>query len=112
MSNLVGNPHCWFSHAKARFIFQKVRYRMFDNYTHFDSIIRTCSSGDCQSITMDHFTTCVKEPKKYMISGCVLKSCCQDRDLCNSGLNWTFYYSWFTILFQQILVYLLLCLHS
>ena len=58
---------------------------MFDNYTHFDSIIRTCSSVGCDSTTMDQFDTCVRQPKKYMISGCVLKSCCKDRDLCNSA---------------------------
>ena len=93
--------------------FQKVRYRMFDNYTHFDSIIRTCSSGECLSITMDHFITCVKEPKKYMISGCVLKSCCQDRDLCNSAIvKLTSCRFWIIMLFVHILVNSYTCSYS
>ena len=86
---------------------------MFDNYTHFDSIIRTCSSGQCHSSTMDHFRTCVKEPKKYMVSGCVLKSCCQDRDLCNSAMGLLTPSSfWIILLSVHMFVNLYTCIYS
>ncbi|KAK3607985.1 hypothetical protein CHS0354_009920 [Potamilus streckersoni] len=62
----------------------KVRYRMFDNYTHYDSVIRTCSTGICHPTTELAFSTCVGK-KNYMIRGCVLRKCCSDQDFCNTG---------------------------
>lgn len=62
----------------------KVRYRMFDNVTHYDSVIRTCTDKDCEAASPDQFFSCVATPTKYMIGGCTLRSCCNDRDLCNS----------------------------
>ncbi|XP_053374276.1 uncharacterized protein LOC123530977 [Mercenaria mercenaria] len=61
----------------------KVRYRMFDNVTHYDSVIRTCTDNKCDSSSLDSFYSCVATPTKYMIGGCTLRLCCDDRDLCN-----------------------------
>ncbi|KAL4225368.1 hypothetical protein ACF0H5_016057 [Mactra antiquata] len=63
----------------------KVRYRMFDNVTHYDSVIRTCTGNPCDSSSVDEFFKCVATPKQYMIGGCTLRSCCDDRNLCNRG---------------------------
>ncbi|XP_045161583.1 uncharacterized protein LOC123526481 [Mercenaria mercenaria] len=63
----------------------KVRYRMFDNVTHYDSVIRTCTDNTCDTSSKDEFLSCVTTPTKYMIGGCTLRSCCDDRDLCNSS---------------------------
>lgn len=65
----------------------KVQYRMFDNITHYDSVVRTCSSGQCQATPPKEFLRCLDTPKQYMISGCALRLCCTDRDLCNSSFN-------------------------
>ena len=58
---------------------------MFDNVTHYDSVIRTCTDTKCDSPSIDDFVSCIGNPAKYMINGCTLRSCCDDKDLCNSG---------------------------
>ncbi|XP_060598762.1 uncharacterized protein LOC132752453 [Ruditapes philippinarum] len=63
----------------------KVRYRMFDNVTHYDSVIRTCTDTTCDTSSMEDFISCISNPAKYMIGGCTLRSCCDDKDLCNSS---------------------------
>ncbi|KAH3716225.1 hypothetical protein DPMN_058944 [Dreissena polymorpha] len=63
----------------------KVQYRMFDNITHYDSVIRTCTDRQCDVTTDEEFSRCVATPKQYMIGGCILRSCCGDKDLCNSA---------------------------
>ncbi|XP_052794990.1 uncharacterized protein LOC128228015 [Mya arenaria] len=50
----------------------KVQYRMFDNVTHYDSVIRTCTDRPCHVTRMDEFFKCIGTPKQYMISGCTL----------------------------------------
>lgn len=67
-------------------ILQKVRYRMYDNITHYDSVIRTCTDQPCQQISTHEFDECIATPKQYMIGGCTLRSCCADRDYCNSAV--------------------------
>lgn len=70
------------------FSFQKVRYRMFDNVTHFDSVIRTCSDQPCLNSSLSDFEKCLhvtKDSFQYMITGCTLRSCCSDKDLCNNS---------------------------
>ena len=57
---------------------------MFDNVTHYDSVIRTCTDTKCDTPSIDDFVSCISNPAKYMINGCTLRSCCDDRDLCNS----------------------------
>ena len=57
---------------------------MFDNVTHYDSVIRTCADTKCETPSIDDFFSCISNPAKYMINGCTLRSCCDDRDLCNS----------------------------
>lgn len=63
----------------------KVRYQMFDNVTTYDSIIRTCSSGACVPVTVTDFKQCISDPRLYMVSGCSHRSCCNDKNLCNSA---------------------------
>ncbi|XP_060600623.1 uncharacterized protein LOC132754053 [Ruditapes philippinarum] len=63
----------------------KVRYKMFDNVTHYDTVIRTCTQNKCITSSRDEFLKCLSTPRLYMIDGCSLRSCCRDRDLCNSG---------------------------
>ncbi|XP_053374275.1 uncharacterized protein LOC128546897 [Mercenaria mercenaria] len=65
----------------------KVRYKMFDNVTHYDTVVRTCTNSLCTTPSVDEFFKCVATPKLYMIGGCSLRSCCNDRDLCNSASN-------------------------
>ncbi|XP_060551831.1 uncharacterized protein LOC132713314 [Ruditapes philippinarum] len=65
----------------------KVRYRMFDNVTHYDSVIRTCTDSNCDTSSIDDFFSCIANPAKYMIGGCTLRSCCDDKDLCNISSN-------------------------
>ncbi|XP_062599692.1 uncharacterized protein LOC134261253 [Saccostrea cucullata] len=65
----------------------KVRYQMFhnDSHTHYDSVIRTCSPYKCPYVTEDDYEQCLGNMRKYMFQGCSLRSCCNDRDLCNVG---------------------------
>ena len=58
---------------------------MFDNVTHYDSVIRTCTDTKCDTPSTDDFVSCISNPAKYMIGGCTLRSCCDDKDLCNSS---------------------------
>ncbi|WAQ94880.1 hypothetical protein MAR_007351, partial [Mya arenaria] len=63
----------------------KVQFRMFDNVTHYDSVIRTCTDRPCHVTIMDDLFKCVATPKEYMIGGCTLRTCCSDRDYCNGA---------------------------
>ncbi|XP_021366885.1 uncharacterized protein LOC110459112 [Mizuhopecten yessoensis] len=65
----------------------KVRYKMYYNLTKtvFDSIIRTCSSGECKPVTEKDFAKCTKDDRLYMVNGCSLRTCCNDQNYCNSG---------------------------
>ncbi|XP_060086196.1 uncharacterized protein LOC132565565 [Ylistrum balloti] len=65
----------------------KVRYKMYYNLTKtvFDSIIRTCSSGECIPVTEKDFAECITDDRLYMVTGCSLRSCCNDKNYCNSG---------------------------
>ncbi|XP_033761938.1 uncharacterized protein LOC117343611 [Pecten maximus] len=65
----------------------KVRYKMYYNLTKtvFDSIIRTCSSGECKPVTERDFAHCLTDDRVYMVTGCSLRTCCNDKNYCNSG---------------------------
>lgn len=65
----------------------KVRFQMFHNETnsHFDSVVRSCSSYTCPSASEEEHMSCMNHARDYMFKGCSLRSCCNDRDLCNSG---------------------------
>ncbi|XP_048754746.1 uncharacterized protein LOC125665871 [Ostrea edulis] len=82
----------------------KVRYQMFhnDSNTRYDSVIRTCSSYKCPQVTEKDYESCLGNMRKYMFQGCSLRSCCNDRDFCNTGttpVSW----SSATVIFPLIL---------
>lgn len=88
-------------------IFQKVRYQMFhnDSNTHYDSVIRTCSSSKCSNMAEDEYNRCLLHPRDYWFQGCSLRSCCKDRDLCNAGsAPGIQYYLIYTTITMQILL--------
>lgn len=65
----------------------KVRFQMFHNETntYFDSVVRSCSPYTCPSAGEEEHMACMNHNRDYMFKGCSLRSCCNDRDLCNSG---------------------------
>lgn len=67
----------------------KVRYKMYYNLTKtvYDSIIRTCSSGECIPVTESDFAHCLTDERVYLVTGCSLRKCCNDKNYCNSGNN-------------------------
>lgn len=77
-------------------LLQKIRYRMFDNITHYDTTIRTCSDQPCLNNSVQAFERCLhvtKDSFQYLIMGCTLRSCCADRDLCNSSTRVVYHHS-------------------
>ncbi|XP_022309613.2 uncharacterized protein LOC111115244 [Crassostrea virginica] len=85
----------------------KVRYQMFhnDSNTHYDSVIRTCSSSKCSNMAEDEYNRCLLHPRDYWFQGCSLRSCCKDRDLCNAeSAPWIHHYLIYTTITMQILL--------
>ena len=47
------------------------------------SVVRTCSSGPCVPVSDEDYKKCTTTTK-YLIDGCIRRSCCDDQKLCNS----------------------------
>lgn len=76
-----------------------------DSNTHYDSVIRTCSSSKCSNMAEDEYNRCLLHPRDYWFQGCSLRSCCKDRDLCNAGsAPGIQYYLIYTTITMQILL--------
>lgn len=75
-----------------------------DSNTHYDSVIRTCSSSKCSNMAEAEYNRCLLHPRDYWFQGCSLRSCCKDRDLCNGGSGIHHYLIYTTITMQILLL--------
>lgn len=61
----------------------KALYQMGQYTPRYPSVIRTCSAGSCVPMMEDEFRNCSSNPRRYNVTGCALRLCCNDRDFCN-----------------------------
>ncbi|ESO84685.1 hypothetical protein LOTGIDRAFT_236187 [Lottia gigantea] len=66
----------------------KVYYKMHDNSSSLiESVTRGCSLGKCEDTSDKQYNYCLSQRRIYGIDGCALKSCCNNKDLCNSATS-------------------------
>ncbi|XP_014781355.1 uncharacterized protein LOC106877083 [Octopus bimaculoides] len=63
----------------------KVIYQVGRIFPRYKSIVRSCSAGICTSHTTEEFHNCSSNPRKYNVTGCFLRTCCDDKDFCNDS---------------------------
>ncbi|XP_041367126.1 uncharacterized protein LOC121381830 [Gigantopelta aegis] len=68
-----------------RSVCMKVEYSMNTNNSAgiLHSVIRTCSAGPCVPVSDEAYKACSSQ-KKYFIDGCIRRTCCDDKNLCNT----------------------------
>ncbi|XP_052094893.1 uncharacterized protein LOC127730500 [Mytilus californianus] len=68
----------------------KVLYQMHDNKTRYESVIRTCSSGECVPTPLYEYDECLSKDHGYLVLGCSMRLCCHE-SMCNSSHVYTIY---------------------
>ncbi|XP_071153038.1 uncharacterized protein [Mytilus edulis] len=80
---------------------QKVIYRMeeYNSSTIYSSVVKSCSVGTCIPTNDSDNSYCEKKDRLYKVYGCSFRTCCDDKDFCNSGhLNTSFQTIFWTLL--------------
>lgn len=70
-------------------LLQKVIYRKgeYNSSSIYTSVVKSCSVGTCIPTNESDNSYCEKKDRLYKVYGCSFKTCCDDKDFCNSGLR-------------------------
>lgn len=72
----------------------------------YESVVRTCSRGPCEPITMETFNGCRGKTRSYRFYGCSIRTCC-DKDYCNKTASITMGGFWASLLFPIFVIRIL-----
>lgn len=95
--------HCEQGESCMKVVFEMVDY---PSPLKYESVVRTCSRGPCEPITMETFNGCRGKTRSYRFYGCSIRTCCE-QDYCNKTASITMGGFWASLLFPIFVIRIL-----
>uniref|UniRef100_A0A8W8MEY0 C1q domain-containing protein n=1 Tax=Magallana gigas TaxID=29159 RepID=A0A8W8MEY0_MAGGI len=95
--------HCEQGESCMKVVFEMVDY---PSPLKYESVVRTCSRGPCEPITMETFNGCRGKTRSYRFYGCSIRTCCE-KDYCNKTASITMGGFWASLLFPIFVIRIL-----